>query len=92
MKKTSIEVNFPYLLQKRLGLFICAGEPEPKSTQELAEAFPAELFNQAAAKDVFGYEFCFEKLNFLDKFIMRRVKGRENPGPFLCYLYRISTR
>lgn len=70
-----IKSNLPFLLHKRVGLFICAGEPEPKRTKELEEAFPAELFNHAVAKDVFGYEFCYEKFNLLDKFIMRSIKG-----------------
>lgn len=70
-----INNNLSTLLQKRIGLFICAGEPEPVRSKELATAFPPELFNQALAKEVFGYEFDMEKINFLDKFIMRKVKG-----------------
>lgn len=70
-----IKANLPILLHKRVGLFICAGQPEPVRTQELEQAFPAELYNHAAAKDVFGYEFRFDKLSFLDKLIMRKVAG-----------------
>ncbi|MHB9142378.1 MAG: flavodoxin domain-containing protein [Paludibacter sp.] len=70
-----IKSNLPFLLHKRIGLFICAGESEPVRTKELAEAFPAELFNHAAAKEVFGHELCYEKLNVLDKLIMRSIKG-----------------
>ncbi len=69
-----INANLPVLLQKNIGLFICAGEPEPVRTRELEDSFPPELFNHAKAKEVFGHEFNYEKLNFLDKFIMRTVK------------------
>lgn len=67
--------NLPSLLHKRVGLFICAGQPEPIRTKELQEAFPVELFNHATVKEVFGYEYNFDKLNFLDKLIVRKVAG-----------------
>lgn len=70
-----ISQNVPLLLEKRVGLFICAGQPEPIKTQELQTSFPVELFEHAAAKDVFGYEYNFEKLNFLEKLVIRVVAG-----------------
>lgn len=70
-----ITLNLPYLLHKRVGLFICAGQPEPVCTKELEEAFPVELFNHAAAKGVFGYEYRFDKLKWLDKLMVRKVAG-----------------
>lgn len=69
-----MKANLSLLLQKRIGLFICAGEPEPLRSQELEAAFPAELFQHATAKDKFGYEFNFDKLKILDK-ILISVKG-----------------
>lgn len=71
-----INASLPVLLQKKIGLFICAGEPDlAVRTRELENSFPPELFNHAAAREVFGHEFNYEKLNFLDKFIMRTFKG-----------------
>ncbi len=69
-----IKAKLPLLLHKRVGLFICAGEPEPVRTRELECAFPKELYNHARVKEVFGYEICYEKLNIFDKFIMRTIK------------------
>lgn len=70
-----INSNLPYLLHKRVGLFICAAQPEPVRTKELEEAFPVELYNHAVAKDAFGYEYRFDKLKFLDKLIVRKIAG-----------------
>lgn len=67
--------NLPALMQKRVGLFICAGQPEPVRTQELEQSFPAELYAHAAAKDVFGHEYRLDQVGFLDKFILRKVAG-----------------
>lgn len=63
------------LLQKRVGLFICAAQPEPVSSQELAQAYPVELFNHAFAKAVFGHEFDFRKMNFMHKLIVKKLVG-----------------
>jgi menaquinone-dependent protoporphyrinogen oxidase len=73
--KKFIKGNLPKLLQKRLGLFICAGEAEPVCSKELKEAFPTELYNHALVKEVLGHEFNFVKLNFLDKIILKKIKG-----------------
>ncbi|NLJ30094.1 MAG: flavodoxin [Clostridiales bacterium] len=64
------------LLGKKVGLFLCAGEPKEDARQkELENAFPPELLRHAAAKDVLGYAVRFEKMNFFDRFIMKKVSG-----------------
>lgn len=68
-----ITQNLPLLLKKRVGLFICAGQPEPVGTQELQSSFPPELVTAAAVKEVFGYEYNLEKLNFIDKLAIRVI-------------------
>lgn len=66
----------PELAGKKLGLFVCAGIPDPvKKREELEQAFPPELFKQAVCKDILGDEIVYEKLSFLDKFITRRISG-----------------
>lgn len=74
--------NLPVLLKKRTGLFLCAGSPNVEErAKELAAVFPSELYAHSISKEVFGYEFNFEKLNFLDKIIMKAVKGdKGNPS------------
>lgn len=70
-----ISANLPMLLQKRVGLFICAAQPEPVRSQELEQAYPVDLFNHALAKEVFGHEFNFQKLSFIHKIIVRKLVG-----------------
>lgn len=55
------------LLQKRLGVFICAAQEPKTAKQELEEAFPAQLLQHAVVKENLGYEFDFQKMNFVDK-------------------------
>jgi len=77
-KKLSVFVNtnLPLLLEKKIGLFICAGETdETLKEKEFKLAFPPTLFDHAIAKDVFGFEFDMAKLNFFEKLIMSKVKG-----------------
>lgn len=71
-----IRATLPLLLSKRIGLFICAGHPEEHlRVKELQEVFPAEIFNHAVAKEVFGHEYQLERLNTLHKFVMTKVIG-----------------
>lgn len=75
-----MEKNLQVLLKKRVGLFICAGETnEELAAKELEGAFPAELYKHALSREDFGFEINYEKLNFFEKFIMKKVKGvKEN--------------
>lgn len=67
--------NVSQLVKKRVGLFICAAQPEPASLQELQAAFPSDLFEHAVVKEVFGYEYDFAKLNLLEKLATRAIAG-----------------
>lgn len=68
--------NSELLLNKRVGLFLCCGETnEELAVKQMESAFPAELYKKAICKDSFGSEIYYEKLNFFEKFIMKKVKG-----------------
>lgn len=67
--------NVPQLMKKRVGLFICAAQPEPAKSQELQASFPPELFAHAAVKEAFGYEYDFKKLNLFEKLVIRVIAG-----------------
>jgi len=57
-------------------LFICAAEKdESLNEKELIAAFPPILFDHAIAKEVFGFELDMDKLSFLEKLVMSKVKG-----------------
>lgn len=68
--------NLTELSKKRTGLFICAALKEPeKLIQEFKDAFPEELATNAITKEVFGYEFDFEKMGFMDRMITKSIVG-----------------
>ncbi|SFF73252.1 menaquinone-dependent protoporphyrinogen oxidase [Halobacillus alkaliphilus] len=66
------------LLQKKLALYICAGEPDPSlRVQELKDNFPEKLYDHAVVKEVAGHEIHMDQLNLLEKSILR-MKGVKN--------------
>jgi len=65
--------NLDLLLQKELGIFICCMEEGEKAEQELQDVFPDTLLSHAKATACLGGEFNFEKMNFLEKMIVRKV-------------------
>lgn len=68
--------NREALQGKRLALFVCAGEQDPaQSEKQLAAAFPEDLYNRAVAREAFGGELYWDKLDGMTKFILRVVKG-----------------
>jgi len=69
-------IHLTELLDKNVGLFLCAGEQkEDAQLKEIQSAFPESLFQHAAAKEVLGYAYSFEKMKFFDKLIMKKIKG-----------------
>jgi menaquinone-dependent protoporphyrinogen oxidase len=66
--------NIETLKQKRLALFVCGMEPESaKRQQELTNAYPQELYECAVSKCFAGGEFQFEKMNFFERAIIKRI-------------------
>jgi len=70
--------NENILLNKNIGVFICCMEHGGKAEKQFNEAFPENLRNHASAGGIFGGEFNFEKMNFIEKFIVRKVAKVEN--------------
>lgn len=74
--KKFIEAYRSELLQKEIGLFICCMDPhKEKQEQEFELAFPDELKLIAKAKAVMGGEFSFERMNFLEKIVVKKLAG-----------------
>ncbi|MCX6567119.1 MAG: flavodoxin domain-containing protein [Candidatus Aminicenantes bacterium] len=67
------EKNRDVLRQKKLGLFVSCMEEGEKARQQLEKAFPADLISGAAAVAHFGGAFDFDKMNFLERTIVRKV-------------------
>ncbi len=61
------------LLQKRIGLFICCMEEGEKAQAEFEQAYPESLRQSAAAIGCLGGEFNFERMNLIQRIIVRKV-------------------
>lgn len=73
MKKFCIN-NSSYLLSKPLGLYVCGMETDKeKQLQELNNAFPSNLIQKAEFKAFLGGEFVFEKMNFFERVIIKKI-------------------
>lgn len=74
-----IKSNISELMKKRVGIYICAAlNPQEKVMRELYEAFPELLYNKALAREVFGYEFHFEKMGFIERKMTSSIMGIKN--------------
>jgi menaquinone-dependent protoporphyrinogen oxidase len=66
--------NIETLRQKRLALFVCGMELDiTKQQKELEKAYPQELYEYAISKCFAGGEFQFEKMNFFERTIIKRI-------------------
>jgi menaquinone-dependent protoporphyrinogen oxidase len=69
-----MEIHLETLLTKKVGLFLCAGHPDKSIIEEeFNQSFPQRLIDHAVAKEVFGYELDFAKMNMLERFIIKKV-------------------
>jgi menaquinone-dependent protoporphyrinogen oxidase len=65
------------LLKKKIGLFICCMEKGEKAEEQFGKAFPKELQDHAKAKGCFGGALDFDKMNFIEKAILKKVANIE---------------
>lgn len=70
--KDFCEKNLDTLMNKEVGLFLSAMDKD-RYEEEFNNAFPEKLRNHCKAKAVTGGEFNFEKMNFLEKAIVKKV-------------------
>lgn len=61
------------LKTKKIGLFTCCMSEGEKAEKQLNDIFPKELLDIACAKECFGGEFNFNKMNFFEKFIIKKI-------------------
>ncbi len=67
--------NLNTLKSKKIGLFICGMADGENARKQLESSFPKELLSVAVAKESFGGEYDFNKMNFLERFIIRMISG-----------------
>jgi menaquinone-dependent protoporphyrinogen oxidase len=63
------------LLQKQLALYICCMHENELAEQQFTNAFPEILRNHAQSKKIMGGEYLFEKMNFFQKVLVRKIAG-----------------
>jgi menaquinone-dependent protoporphyrinogen oxidase len=61
------------LLRKKVGLFLCCMEEGETAQSQFETAFPAVLKSHAAAKGLFGGEFNFERMNWIERAITKKI-------------------
>ena len=72
--KKFTEKSIDLLNQKKTGLFICCMEEEDeKVLEQFQNAYPESLRNKAIAHGFFGGEFNFDKMNFFEKAIIKKI-------------------
>lgn len=67
--------NLNALKGKKLGLFICGMLEDAQ--KQLESAFPSELLAAAIAREYLGGEFDFQKMNFFERFIIKKISGSD---------------
>ena len=63
------------LEHKKVGLFICCMEEGKRAEEEFENAFPGYVRTKAVANGIFGGEFDFDRMNFFQRAIIRKMKG-----------------
>lgn len=85
------------LKSKRLALFLCCGMTD-QFDQTLKNSYPAELLNQAIAKECFGGELRIDKMKLTHKIITNMMKkvtekqGKENPEKLFEGIQRLANK
>jgi menaquinone-dependent protoporphyrinogen oxidase len=72
-----VERNMVELLQKEVGIFVCCMFFE-KADQQIRKSFPEVLCNHAKSIQHVGGEFLFEKMNFVERFLVEKITGKKN--------------
>lgn len=67
--------NLEMLKDKEIGLFICCMYEPEIAREQLKNAFPEELHQMAKAEAILGGEFNFEKMNFVEKLLVKKIVG-----------------
>lgn len=82
--KRFCELHKEELLKKRLGLFICFMNKE-LGQEEFDNAYARELREHAIAHGLFGGELLFDKMNFIERFIVKMVAKQNQSQSQLDY-------
>jgi len=74
--RSFLRKNTVALLQKPLALFMC-GMNKSELEQEFNNGFPEVLRHHAFSKQLVGGELIFEKMNFVERWMTKKITGIE---------------
>lgn len=66
------EDHIDTLLTKEVGLFMCCMDREHEQ-EEFERSYPPALIEHAKATSIFGGELLFDKMNFIEKLVVKTV-------------------
>ncbi|MDL2230123.1 flavodoxin domain-containing protein [Treponema sp. OttesenSCG-928-L16] len=81
--KKFCQENLKSLLEKKTGIFICCAAPKTKGAEYINENFPADLVSHGMINSVFGGEYRYEKMGFLECKLIKMIEkksGTSAPG------------
>lgn len=73
--KSLMEKKQDQLLEKPLAIYLCCMETGDKAKQQFENNFPKALREHATVTGLFGGEFNFDKMNFFEKSIVKKITG-----------------
>ncbi|MBN1523773.1 MAG: hypothetical protein JW904_04775 [Spirochaetales bacterium] len=76
--------NEAVLKKKKTGLFLGCLTPTDKAVQYFDDNYPAPVVGHAVAKGLFGAGVYYDKMNFIERYILQRVTGKI--GNFTAFL------
>ncbi|RLC55727.1 MAG: hypothetical protein DRH89_07110 [Candidatus Cloacimonadota bacterium] len=66
------------LLKKRIALFLVCMEKDEKRDEQFNNAFPPELRKESMANGLMSGEFNFDRMNFLERTIVKKIAGKSS--------------
>ncbi len=72
--KKFIKENTIILMQKKVALYLCCMN-EPEERKEFDANYQELLRNHSVYNAIVGGEYKFEKMNFIEKFLVRKISG-----------------
>ncbi|NEW83449.1 MAG: flavodoxin [Mariniphaga sp.] len=72
------------LLQMKIALYLCCMN-QPQEQAEFEIAYPELLRKHSVYNAIVGGEYAFEKMNFIEKFLVRKISGVSSTTSKLRY-------
>ncbi len=74
--KQFVANNMTILLKKRVALFIVCMQKDEKRDEQFNNVFPDELREVSVTNGFMGGEFNFDRMNFIEKAIIKKIAGK----------------